>query len=269
MIEDQDKPKTAQNSGSPKWLWWAIGGGCLLLLCCTVIGIAALTLMGPSVSKTFSSVSTETSFTPEVSPPDPNVHPETNSNSMGDPNAPVKIMEFSDFQCPFCQRHWQETEPQIIDTYVKTGKIQYTYRSAGNWVSKNIGQGGVESQNAAMAAYCAGDQGKFWEYHATLFSNVQGEDAGSFTDANLQKFAQSLGLDTKQFSDCYTSKKYADKVAQDYKDALAAGIKGTPSFVLSYTDAQGKTITILIEGAQPFDAFKQEIDKALAAAGTK
>src|SRR5689334_13101103 len=75
--------------------------------------------------------------------------PQVDRNSTGDANAPVKLVEFSDFQCPFCKRFWQETEAQIIDTYVKTGKVQFTYRSAGNWVSSNIGQGGVESQDAA------------------------------------------------------------------------------------------------------------------------
>lgn len=198
---------------------------------------------------------------------DAGTHPKADRNNMGDPKAPVKIEEFSDFQCPYCERFHKETEGQLVDTYVATGQVYFTYRSTGNWVSGNIGGGKTESEDAAKAAYCAADQGKFWEMHATLFGNVLGEDAGSFTDRRLVSLAQSAGLDTKQFSDCYDSNKYADQVAQDFKDAVAAGVKGTPSFVISYTDASGKTVTKLIEGALAFDAFKTEIDAALALAG--
>jgi protein-disulfide isomerase len=198
---------------------------------------------------------------------DAGTHPLADKNSMGDPNAPVKIEEFSDFQCPYCENFHKQTEPQIVETYVATGKVLFTYRSTGNWVSANIGGGKTESEDAAKAAYCAGDQNKFWEMHATLFGNILGEDAGSFTDRRLASLAETVGLDMKQFNDCYDSNKYADQVQQDFKDAVAAGISGTPSFVLSYTDASGKTITKLIEGAQPFDTFKQEIDAALALAG--
>jgi protein-disulfide isomerase len=199
---------------------------------------------------------------------DAGTHPQADKNSMGDPKAPVKIEEFSDFQCPYCENFHKQTEPQIVETYVATGKVLFTYRSTGNWVSSNIGGGKTESEDAAKAAYCAGDQNKYWEMHATLFGNVLGEDVGSFTDRRLVALAQTIsGLDMKQFNDCYNSNKYADQVAQDGKDAIAAGVTGTPSFVLSYTDASGKTITKLIEGAQPFDVFQKEIEAALALAG--
>lgn len=206
-----------------------------------------------------------------VQPAAPVTRPNVDRNTTGDPNAPVKLVEFADFQCPFCQRFWKETEGQIIDTYVKTGKVQYTYRSAGNWVSHNIaasqgGPEGVESQNAAMAAYCAADQNKFWEYHDALFTNVLGEDAGSFTGRRLQAIAQTVGLDMNAFSSCYSSDKYKAQVDQDFKDAISAGIQGTPFFVISYT-VNGQTQTATINGAQPFSAFQQELDKALAALG--
>jgi protein-disulfide isomerase len=199
---------------------------------------------------------------------DAGTHPQADKNSMGDPKAPVKIEEFSDFQCPYCENFHKQTEPQIVETYVATGKVLFTYRSTGNWVSSNIGGGKTESEDAAKAAYCAGDQNKYWEMHATLFGNVLGEDVGSFTDRRLVALAQTIsGLDMKQFNDCYNSNKYADQVAQDGKDAIAAGVTGTPSFVVSYTDASGKTITKLIEGAQPFEVFQKEIEAALALAG--
>ena len=199
---------------------------------------------------------------------DARTRPNVNRNSSGDSNAPVKLVEFADFQCPYCKEFWSTTEAQVFSTYVTTSKVLYTYRSAGNWVSGNIGDGGVESQNSAMAAYCAADQNKFWEMHDALFTNVLGEDAGSFTDRRLQAIAQNIGLNMSAFNSCYGSQKYLDQVNQDFKDAQTSGIQGTPWFVLSYT-ANGKTQTSTIDGNQPFNVFQQDIDQALAAAGAK
>jgi protein-disulfide isomerase len=194
----------------------------------------------------------------------PSTHPQSDANNMGDPNAPVKIVEFSDFQCPYCEKFHKDTEPSLIDTYIATGKLYFTYRSAGNWVSKNIGGGKTESEDAAKAAYCAGDQNKYWEMHEMIFANVLGEDAGSFTDSRLSTIAEKTGLDMTQFNDCYKSNKYQAQVNQDGKDALTAGVSGTPSFVLIYTNASGEEVSELIEGALPFSAFQEKIDAALA-----
>lgn len=201
---------------------------------------------------------------------EPRTRPHVDRNSTGDPNAPVKLIEFSDYQCPFCKRFWQDTEPQIIETYVKTGQVRYTYRSGGNWVSDMVNQqtGGndTESQDSAMAAYCAADQGKFWEMHDALFTNVLGEADGiSFVKRRLQAIAESIGLDMNAFNSCYSSNKHLDLVNQDLNDARAAGIQGTPYFLISYT-VNGQAQTVPIDGAQPFSVFQQEIDKALAAA---
>lgn len=197
---------------------------------------------------------------------DPNPRPQTDKNSMGDPNAPVKIVEFSDYQCPFCERFSTDTEPSLIESYISTGKVHFTYRSTGNWVSQNINSGLTESEDAAEAAYCAGDQGKYWEMHDMIFANVLGEDVGSFTDRRLSAIAEKTGLDMTQYEDCYSSNKYKDEVVKDGQDALAAGVQGTPSFVLTYTNASGEEVTELIEGAQPFSVFQEKIEAALAAA---
>jgi protein-disulfide isomerase len=196
--------------------------------------------------------------------------PQVNRNATGDPNAPVKLDEYSDFQCPFCKRFWTETEKQVLDSYVKTGKVLFTYHSAGNWVSQNInaseGTANTESSQAAMAAYCAADQGKFWEMHDALFTNAIGENAGSFVDRRLQQIAQNLGLDMTAFNSCYSNGKYKDVVDKDLSDATAAGISGTPFFVLTYV-VNGQTQTVTIEGAQPFSEFQTKIDAALTAMG--
>lgn len=202
---------------------------------------------------------------------DPGTHPNAEDNSMGDPNAPVSIEEFSDFQCPFCARFHQETEPLLRQYYIDTGKVHFTYRSMGNFVSDNIARSRgtpakTESRDAAMAAYCAGDQNKFWEMHAHLFANSQGEDIGSFSTRRLKAIAGEVGLDTAPFNECLDSGKYEDRVQKDLEDGTAAGVNGTPAFRISYT-VNGETKTKLIEGAQPFSAFQQQLEAALAEIG--
>ncbi len=203
----------------------------------------------------------------------PGDHPNAKDNSMGDPNAPITIEDFSDFQCPFCERFHQETEPALRQAYIDTGKVHFIYRSMGNFVSDNIArQTGAtpttESQDAALAAYCAGDQNKFWEMHAYLFGNVKGEDAGSFTPERLKAIAAKAGLNMGQFNSCYDSGKYRDRVQQDAKDGQAAGVTGTPSFLVSYT-VNGQKKSELIEGAQPFNVFQQKLDAILNEIGAK
>src|SRR5687768_7973138 len=160
---------------------------------------------------------------------DPVTYPNANDNTMGDPNAPIKIEEFADFQCPFCERFYRETEPLLRQYYIDTGKVHFVYRSMGNFVSDNLARGKgtpatTESQDAALAAYCAGDQDKFWEMHAHLFENVRGEDVGSFTDRRLKSIVETAGLDMSAFNSCYDSGKYDDRVQQDFEDGQAAGV---------------------------------------------
>jgi protein-disulfide isomerase len=197
-----------------------------------------------------------------VSAAEPNPRPQANMNAMGDPNAPVKIVEYSDFQCPYCRIFWEDTEHRIVEEYVETGKVYFVYRSMGNFVSDNINQSlntlNTESEDAAHAAYCAGDQNKYWEYHDMLFTNWNGENQGAFARKRLDAFAETLGLDMGAFKACMDNDKYMEQVRQDAVDGLQAGVNGTPSFVIN---------GILIEGAQPFSVFQQEIDAALAAAG--
>ena len=208
----------------------------------------------------------------EVVSVDPGTHPTANDNSMGDPNAPIVIEEFSDFQCPFCEQFHQKTEPLLRQYYIDNGKVRFVYRSMGNFVSDNIAQrlgapAKTESQDAALAAYCAGEQNMFWEMHAHLFANVIGEDAGSFTDERIQAIAETTGLDMDQFNSCYDSGKYADRVRQDYEEGQALNFTGTPSFLITYT-VNGEAKTRSITGAQPFTTFQVELEAALNEIGT-
>lgn len=209
----------------------------------------------------------------EVVAVDPGTHPNARDNSMGDPNAPITIEEFSDFQCPFCERFHEETEPLLRQYYVETGKVQFIYRSMGNFVSDNIARSRgtpakTESRDSALAAYCAGDQDKFWDMHAHLFANALGEDVGSYTDKRLKQIAETTGLDMAAFNDCYDSGKYLDRIQEDFEDGQSANINGTPGFLVTYT-VDGETKTKLIEGAQPFSAFQQELEALLTEIGAQ
>ena len=189
--------------------------------------------------------------------------------SMGDPNAPIQIVEYSDFQCPFCDRHYTDTEPLLEQFYIDTGLVLFTYKSAGNFVSQNIGGGRTESRDAAAAAYCAEDQGKFWEMHDSLFENNRDvEDQGSFTSRRLTAIAESVSLDMAEYQECFDSGKYEDRVAEDSTEATAAGLEGTPYFVITYT-VNGVTKTDIINGAEPFSTFQVKLEAILNEIGTQ
>ena len=195
----------------------------------------------------------------EVAAANSHERPMVNDNAMGDPNAPIKVEEFSDFQCPYCARFHEETEGQIASTYVASGKVYFVYRSFGNFI-------GPESKAAAEAAYCAGDQNKYWDYHDILFANQTGENVGAFSDRRLQAFAESLSLDIDAFNSCFKSGKFADRVEQDYQDGAAAGVTGTPAFLITYT-VNGEEKQRFIAGAYPFSEFQTQFDEALAEMG--
>lgn len=193
-------------------------------------------------------------------------------NSMGNPNAPIQMVEYSDFQCPFCDRHYTDTEPLLEQYYIDTGKVLFTYRSAGNFVSENSGVG-TESQDAAEAAYCAGDQDKFWQMHDALFENNRDvENQGSFSNKRLKAIAETVGLDMATFNECLDSSKYEDRVNQDLEDFTSAvpdpTKQGTPFFVVTYT-VNGETKTQFIEGAQPFSEFQVKLEAILSEIGAQ
>ncbi len=173
---------------------------------------------------------------------------EESDPSLGDPGAAVSVVEFSDFQCPFCGKFFHESEQKIIDKYVKTGKVRFVYRDFAFL--------GPESEYAAVAAECANEQGKFWEYHNYLFNNQSGENQGAFSKDKLKSFAKTLGLSAPQFDSCLDADKYLDEVKKDSADGRASGVTGTPGFLIN-----GK----LVVGALPYEQFESEIEAALIA----
>lgn len=185
----------------------------------------------------------------EIMQPDPITRTRVDFNTMGDPNAPVKIIEYADFQCPFCRNFTKDTEKQLIDAYINTGKVYFEYRSFADFI-------GEESARAAEAAYCAGDQAKFWEMHDMIYANQGAERSGALRDARLKAFAAEIKLDVTKFNECFDGGKHKARVAQDGVDAQTAQVTSTPSFFINGT---------LIKGAQPFSTFQQTIEALLVA----
>ncbi len=184
------------------------------------------------------------------------------SPQLGNPDAPVTVVEFSDFQCPFCNRFHQIAEPGIIEDYVRQGKVRFVYRDFPFLDSfPEVPEDQKESHWASEAARCAGDQGKYWEYHDYLFDHQSGENQGAFTRAKLKSFAAELKLNTTDFNTCVDSDKYASAVEKDKADGVALGVDSTPTtFVNGVMVASGgKSV-----GAAPYEVFKVVIDAALA-----
>lgn len=173
--------------------------------------------------------------------------------TMGKVDAPLTIVEFSDYECPFCRRFEDQTLPKIRAQYVDTGKLRYVFRDFP------LDQIHPQARKAAEAAHCAQDQGKYWEAHDLLFQKQQ-----QLQPDDLKAHAKALGLDVNAFSECLDKEKYAKLVQDNLDDGIKAGVRGTPSFFVGKTTKDGSIDGLLISGARPFDDFKREIDRLLA-----
>ncbi len=174
---------------------------------------------------------------------------------VGDKSAKVTIIEFLDYQCPFCARHFRETLPQIQQEYIKTGKVKYVVRE---FPLESIHP---QAFKASEAALCAGEQKKYFEMHDRLFS-----DQKALGVKDLPKHAEVLGLDVPKFQQCVESGKYAAKVRKDVADGQRAGVSGTPSFFLGLTEPNSSEVKPVrsLKGAQPYPAFQAAIDDLLS-----
>ena len=173
----------------------------------------------------------------------------------GNPNAPVTMVEFSDFQCPFCLRFFQQTLPLIEENYIDTGKIKFVYRDFPlDSIHPN-------ARPAHIAAECADEQGKFWEYHDVLFEKQSEWNRLSSADlsSQLNQYATSMGLESASFDSCLTSQSMADEVNADFLQAAQYGATGTPTFFIG----NEKNGFIKLVGAQPYAVFQGMIDNQL------
>jgi len=180
-----------------------------------------------------------------------------NAYAKGGAAARVVIVEFSDFQCPFCARHAKQTLPHIEREYLDTGKILYVMR---HLPLESIHP---DAFRAASAAECAGDQGKYWQMHTRLFGNPQ-----ALSPADLRRYAQESGVEVTAFQKCIDADTHGAKIRKDLNDAQAAGVSATPTFFLGLAAGDGKVKVLRrIQGAHPYPVFKGAIDALLAEAG--
>lgn len=156
----------------------------------------------------------------------PHERPMVDGRAMGDPNAPVTIEVYEDFQCPACRTFSEQIEPDVVEAYVVPGDVYYIFRHfpfIDDRAPRN------ESDQAANASMCARDENRFWDYHDMLFANWNGENLGAFSDKRLVAFAEALGLDMESFNQCFEANTNKDEINSDLLSGRDSGVTGTPS----------------------------------------
>jgi protein-disulfide isomerase len=176
-------------------------------------------------------------------------------SSKGDKAAKIILLEFADYQCPFCARFHRETFPQIDKDFISPGKIRFVFKNFP------LERSHPDAFKAAEAALCAGEQGKFWSMHSWLF-NLQG--SSRFND--WANYAQRLDLDPAQFMSCLDADSTAAKVRKDISDGKSAGVKVTPTFLFGVADSKTSQMKVFnkIEGAEDYSTFKKALDSLIA-----
>ena len=177
---------------------------------------------------------------------------ENGSPILGNIDAPLTLVEFGDYQCSFCKKHFVQTHDLIMKNYVATGNVKILFKDM-------IVTPGEDSIHAAHATHCAKDQGMFWKYHYMLYNNWEGENTGWITTDNLNKFAQKIDMNMNEFSKCMSENKWMELITASKNDANTLGITGTPSFFLIGPENELEKI----HGAQPYDVFKEIFDSHL------
>jgi len=177
---------------------------------------------------------------------------ENGSPILGNIDAPITLVEFGDYQCSFCKKHFVQTHDLIMKNYVATGNVKILFKD----MIVTSGEGSIK---AAHAAHCAKDQGMFWKYHYALYNNWEGENTGWITDDSLNKFAKNIDMNMNEFSKCMVEEKWMTLINTSDEDANTMGVTGTPSFFLIGPENEISKI----HGAQPYEAFKRTIDSVL------
>ena len=178
-----------------------------------------------------------------------------NDPIIGDPDAPITIIEFSDFQCPFCARFHIQTLPLLLEEYIEEGKAKLVFR---DFPIQSIHPNALP---ASIAAECANEQGKFREMHDTLFENQNQWNKKETTEVMIlfSQYAAELQLEQERFDSCLVSAKYIEEIRKDLEDGRDYGVSGTPGFFVGNDDIG----YVELKGAQPFESFKKIIDSQL------
>lgn len=179
-----------------------------------IVIVAALAVVGLLILPNYLPVGEIVSITPHP-------RPDAQGTSMGNPDAPVRIDVFEDFQCPACRRFTESYEPLLATNDIATGRVYYVFR---HWPFI-----GPESHQAANASMCANAQGRFWDYHDILFANQTAENVGAYADRRLVAFAEDLGLNMREFNACFEDNVYRAEIQNDYSEGTRLGVSGTPA----------------------------------------
>jgi protein-disulfide isomerase len=199
-----------------------VAGALLITFALIVPGLQSI--QNASATATVGASSSVVVITPQA------INAQVDGTHLGDPNAPVKVEIYEDFRCSACKYYTQTIEPTIIKDYVETGIVYYSFH---NYIVIDGYDGTKASYNSALASECAADQGRFWEYHETLYANQVTEDAALFSDERLATMAQNLNLDMTAFNQCFQDQTPASIVDGDIADAQSLGITGTPSIFVN------------------------------------
>jgi protein-disulfide isomerase len=198
----------------------------------------------------------ESARRPPAEPPLPMAMEIAGSPFLGQEDAPVVLIEFTDYQCPFCRRHFEQTQQQLLKSFVDTGKLKYVLKEFPLQKLHPL------APRTAMAAQCAGDQQQYWSMHALLFQNQT-----SVGMDDLKAFADSLDLDSERFMNCMEEGRFAERIRADFDLGVSAGVRGTPFFYLGRVDETAPdvvTVERYLYGAQPYETFQQVIEGFLA-----
>jgi len=233
------KQRRAQRRQKERQVVFLVVAGAVLLLIAIIVGSSLFQNSQPIA---------------EITPITPLERPNAQGTAMGNPDAPVRIDVFEDFQCPACQYFTQNVELQVMNELVATGQVYYVFR---HYPFLDDSSATKESDQAANASLCAADQGRFWDYHDLLYTNWNGENEGSFNDRRLVAFAEELKLDMSPFNDCFKANSHKSQINQDIQDALRMGISGTPSVFVN-----GKIVSP--SQVPSFEDIKAAVDAAVA-----
>ena len=245
----ESSSKTTKQSSKLTIHWPSLGIGAVIAIACIFFGVMMTNMVDTESTQILDEITineigsikkpTFSSFTDNSSP------------ILGDSNAPLTLIEFGDYQCTFCNKFFHETIESILTNYVETGKVKILF--------KDFIVVGQDSIDAANAAHCANDQQMFWQYHSILYNNWAGEGTGWVSSEQLNKFANTLGLDMDKFSNCVSELKWKKLVNASHDDAIALGVTATPTFFVIDENRNVLKIT----GAQDYDVFKEVFDSAL------
>lgn len=171
--------------------------------------------------------------------------------SMGSPDAKLVLVEYTDYQCPFCSRHSKNTLPQIKKEFIDKGKLRYVLKDFPLPSHR-------QARDGAEAAHCAGEEGKYWEMHDLLFANTR-----QMSLEDLEGHGEGLGLNMKKFKACLADDRYIKGIEGDVAEGRKGGVTGTPSFLLGTVTGDGVVEGVVIKGARSYASFKSEIEAQL------